>query len=225
MIDIKDTSSVFQLAFGLNAVIMIIFKNSYQKRKEFLDHIGSEIKKHVRTSNIENQFLLSSYPTYKKIKYIFFFFIVLSIFSILCSFYYLVAAVLEPTLKMSEDLFLTLSVFLILINPILYYFYEVMLDLLISLIKDKSKITKDTAIQMSKVMNMISKNREFNNEISEKLQKTNKLIFESKIKSFQYKLKTNPFLHPLKWYKKREMKRYVNMILEEENIKKSELNN
>ena len=35
MIDIKDTSSVFQLAFGLNAVIMVIFKNSYQKRKEF----------------------------------------------------------------------------------------------------------------------------------------------------------------------------------------------
>ena len=52
MIDIKDTSSIFQLAFGLNAVILVIYQNSYQKRKELLDYVASEIKKHDKNANI-----------------------------------------------------------------------------------------------------------------------------------------------------------------------------
>ncbi len=216
MIDIKDTSSVFQLAFGLNAVIMVIFKNSYQKRKEFLDYMASEIQKHVGNSNIENQYLLNCYPPYKKIKYAFYFFIVLSISSILCSFCYLVEAALVPDLKISENIFIALSVILILVNPILYYFYEFTLNSSISIIKEKSVITKDDAIFMSKFMNILSESKESDEILSKKLRETEKLIFRSKISRIKYKLKTNPFLHPLKWYKNREMEKYVNIILEEE---------
>lgn len=216
MIEIKDTSSVFQLAFGLNAVMMVIYNNSYQKRKELLDYVSSEIHKHVKNTNIENEYILNSFPTYKKIKYLFFFFILLSFFSILCSFYYLVIAVVEPKLEMCENLFISLSVFLILVNPILYYFYRVLLNSLISLIKDKSTITKQKAIYMSIAMNAIKKNRESNKAISKLLYEANKIIFRSKIRRFRDSLNTNPILHPVKWYKDREMKKFINEILNEQ---------
>lgn len=219
MIDIKDTSSIFQLAFGLNAVILAIYQNSYQKRKELLDYVASEIKKHDKNANIENDYILNSFPSYKIIKYLFFFFIFLSISSILCSFYFLVEAVLEPESKMCENLFIFLSVFLILVNPILYYIYKVLLDSLISLVKDKTTITKDLAIQMSKMMNLISKNRESNKAFSKVAYELRKNIFSNRIRRFKDKLNKNPFLHPIKWYKDREMKRFCDEILKEENIK------
>lgn len=219
MIDIKDTSSIFQLAFGLNAVILVIYQNSYQKRKELLDYVASEIKKHDKNAVIENDYILNSFPSYKIIKYLFFFFIFLSISSILCSFYFLVEAVLEPESKMCENLFIFLSVFLILVNPILYYIYKVILDSLISLVEDRTTITKDLAIYMSKMMNIIKIDRETMKAFSKISHEANKIIFRSKIRRFKNKLNTNPFLHPLKWYRNRKMKKYCDEILKEENIK------
>lgn len=219
MIDIKDTSSIFQLAFGLNAVILVIYQNSYQKRKELLDYVASEIKKHDKNAIIENEYILNNFPSYKKIKYLFFFFISLSFFSILCSFYFLVKAVLEPESEMCENLFIFLSVFLILINPVLYYIYKIILDSLISLVKDKTTITKDTALYMSKSMNVISKNKESNKVFSKGLYELDKKIYSNKIRRLKNKLNKNPFLHPIKWYKDREMKNFCDGILKEENIK------
>ena len=220
MIDIKDTSSIFQLAFGLNAVILVIYQNSYQKRKELLDYVASEIKKHDKNAVIENDYILNSFPSYKKIKYLFFFFISLSFFSILCSFYFLVEAVLEPESEMCENLFIFLSVFLVLVNPVLYYIYKVILDSLISLVKDKTTITKDTAIYMSIAMNMISEDRESNKASSKVEYELQKNFFSNRIRRFKDKLNKNPFLHPIKWYKDREKKKFRDEILKEENIKR-----
>ena len=219
MIEIKDTSSVFQLAFGLNAVILVIYQNSYQKRKELLDYVTLEIKKHYKNVNIENEYILNSFPSYKKIKYLFFFFISLSFLSILCSFYYLVKAVLEPESEMCENLFIFLSTFLILVNPVLYYIYKVILDSLISLIKDKNTITKDTAIYMSESMNSLSKYKESKKAFSKVAYELNKIFFRRRLERFKNKLNNNPFLHPIKWYENREMRKFSDEMFKEKNIK------
>ena len=104
---------------------------------------------------------------------------------------------------MCENFFIFLSVFLILITPVFYYIYKVILDSLISLVKDKTIITKDTAIYMSKAMNIMSKNRESNKAFSKAAYELQKKLFSNRIRKFKDKLNKNPFLHPIKTLNKK----------------------
>jgi hypothetical protein len=129
MIAISDTSTMYQLAFGLNIVAGYWLINFFSAREEFWEKFHELSKSHLSSDELASinlyQALVVMFPKFKILNEVLCIAVMLySIISVLACFAMLVLAAVVPDGKMNAIIFIVASVDLEIANPIGYYFFN-----------------------------------------------------------------------------------------------------
>lgn len=146
--ELQYTISIFQLAFGVNAVfVWLLDHHTVIKNKIVEDFL---IKVNAYEPNFltkENSKFLTTYISktvrgYKIVKAFFIILFIVALSSCGISIFCLLYAALHPQKKISPGLPVVLSIIFIIVNPILYFVYIKASNKIASVIKDKMELTE-----------------------------------------------------------------------------------
>jgi hypothetical protein len=131
---LSNTSTIFQLAFALNAVCAVLVKHYINQTNDVSISLTEKLKQYKPDFLIEGRerrlwrYLFLSMPSYRFVRYLFIYSVIAAVFSVTIFFYYLLQASLYPNELMSIHLFIFLSVLTIIINPIYFSFFTIYLN-------------------------------------------------------------------------------------------------
>lgn len=215
MINLQDTTTIFQLAFGINAVMLAIINKQDEHKNRLINLLVSKMLKYepsftATTKEVKNA-LLETFKYHKYFKITFYIVLIISFSSVICSFCFLISAAVNPTTKIDSLAFIVLSTFLILINPIIYYFYHNFLNKVIQVFEDKTSISETDTSSILLYIKIKKEQAEFD-----------KLILQSYEAHWKYKINKlknffvfHPIFHPIRWLKSKLLEKEINKIIKE----------
>jgi len=212
-VKISDTSSIFQLALGVNAVFAILLNHYLSQRNNLLKLFAEKIQEHKPDFHIagKEDFLIK-YMSNSMAGYRFFnkYFIVCAIISassIMFSFYWLLQAAIYPTWVISARAFVFVSTVLIIVNPVVYFSFFKLTETLLLALRTKFTIK-------SQYIPFI----EDSIDTYELIERANNIIINSKRYGFNKKIEAiksrvhntlKILLHPIDCLKKRRTERFI----------------
>lgn len=197
---IKDTSTIFQLAFGLNLVSGIWISNFFEARTLFWKEFENTLSEVVPPDQFNNpnlfRILESVFPDFKRMTDYSLLVVVYSALTVIFCFLALIMAVIDPTKELNIYMFILMSTFFLIMNPILYYFFN-------SYYKNRLAISLEVIARFTKEnpqLSLLLLNSDDHNEITEKLNKDIEAISRDvklallKLRISEYFLKTKSCL-------------------------------
>jgi hypothetical protein len=143
---LSNTSTIFQLSFGVNAVCAVLINGYLNQTRELVIAFTDKIKQHKPDFSIEGktnrfrEFLFRSMPGYRLVRRLFICSISLAVCSIIISFYYLVKAALYPNCLIKSHYFLFIAIVTIIINPTVYFVFFMISGTFLTGIKQVIKV-------------------------------------------------------------------------------------
>lgn len=129
--ELQYTSSIFQLALGVNGVFAFLINHFLSVRHNVVEGFVAKVAEHIPSSDLGQKkrylrkFIYRSAHGYRLFYSFFIIVIALATVSGAASFYYLHRAAIHPTEAISNSYFTSLSIALLVVNPILYFaFYR-----------------------------------------------------------------------------------------------------
>jgi hypothetical protein len=139
-IALANTTTILQLAFGLNGVIAVLI-NEYSRKSEHITALFiDKLRLHKPNFSIGErqerfeEYLFGSMPGYRFVRRLFVLSISLSIISIIFSFYYLIQAAINPkeTISceiLSCEIFVVCATMMVIVNPAIFAMFRFVSDM------------------------------------------------------------------------------------------------
>lgn len=143
---LSNTATIFQLAFGLNAVCAILINRYLAQRSKVISAYVDRIKVLKPEFSIDGKeeslkrVMAKAMPGYRLLKKFFVFCISLAALSLVTSFLFLLAAAIRPDNEVSDSIFALLAFILVITNPAIYYIFFVLLDMLLEGVNKRMEI-------------------------------------------------------------------------------------
>lgn len=141
--ELQFTSSIFQLAFGLNAVFVVLLNRYLTLRTDLTDEFIRKLNAHNPALDLAGKrkhvtkYLFRTMVGYRAFNTFLFFCIVLALFSSGVSLYFLLKAALDPTEEISSTLVTWLTLGFVVVNPVLYFAFLRASDWFLSAVKTR----------------------------------------------------------------------------------------
>ncbi len=196
---IKDTTTIFQLAFGLNLISGIWISNFFEARTLFWKEFENTISEVVPPDQYNNpnlfRILESVFPDFKKMTDYCLLVVAYSSVTVIICFLALIMAIIDPTKELNMYMFILMSTFFLLVNPILYYFFN-------NYYKNHLSISLEVIARFTKenpqLILLLANSNDYD-EITEKLKKDIEAISRD-VKLTLLKLRISEFFFKAKLY-------------------------
>lgn len=200
---LQYTSSIFQLALGVNAVFAILLNQYLAVRAKLVDEFIQKLKNHNPSLSLDGKqkhlikYLFRAMRGYRVINAYFILCVVLAVFSGGISLYYLLRSALAPTEEIASWLLTALTLGFLAANPVLYFGFLRVCDWLLLQVKNNLTIQAD---HVSLIEQSI--------ELSELCDSANEIIAKAHIHAWEFKkrrlieafkYRTEPIIHPIRF--------------------------
>jgi hypothetical protein len=200
--ELQYTSSIFQLAFGVNAVFALLLNHYFSLRAKLTDEFIRKLKTHNPALSLDGKqkhitkYLFRAIGGYRIFHAYFIFCIVVAIVSSGVSLCYLLQAALAPTAKISSTILAVLTIGFLIISPILYFVFLRASDWFFLLVTNRA-IQKEDVSLVEKCMEL----SEMHDMASEMIAEAQILVWQSKKRRLIESLKvhTEFLIHPVRF--------------------------
>jgi hypothetical protein len=146
---IQFTSSIFQLAFGVNAVFVILLNHYLGLKASLTEDFIRKLQELDPSLLLDGKrkhltkYLIRAMVWYRIFNAYFLFCIALAVISCAVSVYYLLQAALVPDEKISSVLLTTLTYIFLVANPILYFVFLRSSEWFLSVVQSRLKLKQE----------------------------------------------------------------------------------
>ncbi len=173
--ELANTSSIFQLALGVNAVFAVLLNHYLRYKNELVRTFAARLNEYSPSFNAKGRekhiakYLFRATIGYKVIHFYFIVCVVFALGSAAVSFYFLLRAALVPKDYIPNKLLILLSIVTLVINPVLYFCFFKASELFLNLIRERLQL-KAEMVQLVEICIKVSETTESTNELVARLQ-------------------------------------------------------
>jgi len=220
---LQYTSSIFQLALGVNAVFAILLNQYLAVRAKLVDEFVLKLKNHNPSLSLDGKqkhlikYLFRAMRGFRVINAYFILCVVLAVFSGGVSLYYLLQSALAPNEEIASWLLTTLTLGFLVANPVLYFGFLRASDWLLLQVKNNLTIQADCVSLVGESI-----------EISKLCDSADEMIAKAQIIAWGFKkrmlieaikYRTEPIIHPIRFFRLYRAQRVAERIRRRNNDK------
>jgi hypothetical protein len=213
---LSNTTSIFQLALGVNAVFAIVLNHYLRHKKEIVATVADKLKQHNAEFSVKGKerhlikYLYRATVGYRVFHVYFLSCLLLSILSVSISFYYLLKAALHPTDEISALWLTFLSIVTLLLNPVVYFLFFRLSEWFLFAVREHLEIEADSA-QLIEICVSVSEMIETSKLLIARSQLSSEVL---KIKEAKITIKRIgiPLIHPIRYLRKRKLDKEINEV-------------
>ncbi|ACX95805.1 hypothetical protein [Halothiobacillus neapolitanus] len=213
---LQYTSSIFQLALGVNAVFGILLNHYFSVRAQLVVDFTQKLKDHnpdisfdVKQKHL-TKYLFRTMRGYRLFNTYFILCVALAVLSGGASFYYLLQSALAPAEPISSELLTVLAIILLVVTPAVYFSFFRASDWFLLLIRERLAFHAGEEL----LIKLSIETSEFLKSMDEKLAEAEILRWRLQKQRIISAIKscTEPILHPIRSIQRHRAKRVVDRL-------------
>ena len=160
--ELANTSSIFQLALGVNAVFAVLLNHYLRYKNELVRTFAARLNEYSPSFNAKGRekhiakYLFRATIGYKVIHFYFIVCVVFALGSAAVSFYFLLRAALVPKDYIPNKLLILLSI-VTLVNPVLYFCFFKASELFLNLIRERLQLKAEMVQRVENILRFLKR--------------------------------------------------------------------
>jgi|GEM_PF-2189801 len=216
MILLDKTTSILQIAFGINFIFGYLLINFISLKEELINTFIQEITSHFPNFNLTDKkpvvnVLLSLNKVYRVMNLLFVFSFIIAFLNTVTAFILLYKAAVSPELaSIKQSYFLVICIWMLFISPTIYWLTKAILEKLIERSK-KEQLSYPEANQVIETLKLTE-------NISDSTRLIDKLYVEYKISCMKSRIRHSirtiqKVMHPIKYYQDKKLQQEIEDII------------